>query len=108
MSATYEAAAATLSDAADLATSTSADHYPAMLATLGTGRALLACAEELEALVELLRERLPAAAPVDYGPEEYPTALDVVDGPACVTCGVRRDLHDAERAGHAWNGGGSA
>ena len=60
MSATYEAAAKDLSDASDLAGTATVNDYPVVLATVGTGRAVLALAEEIEALVE---PRLPPPDP---------------------------------------------
>lgn len=74
MSATYENARETL-DAArtDLdAAAEGADPIPfaAAVAQVGTGEAILALAEEVEALVELLRERLPAPeSTVDPDPD---------------------------------------
>lgn len=55
MSATYAAARAALDRAQHAAAEALADDYPATLAQIGTGRAALEVAEQLEALVELLR-----------------------------------------------------
>lgn len=70
MSATYENARETL-DAArtDLdAAAEGADPiaFAAATATVGVGEAILALAEEVEAAVELLRERLTAPPGVEY------------------------------------------
>lgn len=60
MSATYEDARETLDDAEPREEGGLGLAERGIAAQIGTGRAVLALAEEVEALVELLRERLPA------------------------------------------------
>lgn len=81
MSAQYAAAADALERAESIVGPPSAD----TAALVGIGRALLAMGEELEALVELLRERLPVPERAEsrgmVDPGAVPNALDV-DEPA--------------------------
>ena len=111
MSAAYDLAAHLLGRAESAAPETTPEDYALTLATIGTGRAVLAAAEELEALVELLRERLPerpeprvehvhvnldgvepsamasalaaATARARGRSGSDPTAVDLVDDPGC-------------------------
>ena len=65
MSATYEAAIRDLNDASGV-TGDLGLAERGIAAQIGTGRAVLALAEEVEALVELVRERLSAPVVVEY------------------------------------------
>lgn len=80
MSAAYDVARGTLDAARDdldvAAEGADPILFAAATAQVGTGEAILALAEEVEALVELLRERLPAPGVVDY---------HFVDGPRPAT-----------------------
>jgi len=56
--------------------------------------AVLALAEELEALVELLRERLPVSEPA--------TSRGMLDPRPCGRCSTPLGLHDERIRGHEW------
>lgn len=97
MSAAY-AAAAKLLDDAEVQVLDNVGDAPLTLATVGVGRALLALGEELEAMVELLRERLPepGPAPIDVLHEQLREPCAYVVGEAsgmAVECGVPRGAH---------------
>lgn len=95
MSATYEEAREALDDAEPRQEGGLGLAERGIAAQVGTGRAVLAVAEELEALVELLRAHL--------GPVQFVVPDDrapLVDDPTrCAVCGMREREHPTSVCG---------